>query len=69
MFEGQDSLSFSMLKNIGQMVAGFEVEQCPLILWEEAVLKGYEVFRQVRKQNGRCTIIGDRNKRTLTWKK
>ena len=68
MFEGRDSLTFGMLKNIGQMVAGFEVEKCPLSLWEEAVLKGYEVFRQVRRQEGKCTIVGDRKKRTLTWK-
>ncbi len=51
-FEGKTSLTFDTLKNVGQIVKGFEVEECPLILWEEAILCGYEVFRQVLKNQG-----------------
>lgn len=67
-FEGETSLTFDMLKHVGQFVKGFEVESCPLILWEEAILKGYEVFREVRKNEGGI-VVGDRKKRTIEYKK
>ena len=46
-FEGilPGDLSFSLLKEIRKFVAGYEVERCPLWLWEEAILQGYEAFR------------------------
>lgn len=66
-FDGRKSLTFDMLKNVAQTVKGFEVEACPLILWEEAILKGYEVFREVVKNNGGI-VIGNRKKRTLTYR-
>ena len=65
-FEGRNSLTFSMLKTIVQMVKGLEVEKCPMSLWEEAVLKGYKVFRQV-KENGGGIVIGDRECRTISY--
>jgi len=65
-FEGKESLTFDMLKNVGQFVKGFEVEACPLILWEEAILQGYNIFREVVKNNG-GVVVGDRKKRTLTY--
>ncbi|WP_110760785.1 nucleoside triphosphate pyrophosphohydrolase family protein, partial [Rhizobium sp. UGM030330-04] len=55
-FEGHDSLSFDVLKTIKKFVQGYEVEQCPLKLWEDAILQGYSVFRQVRKNNGGIVI-------------
>jgi len=51
-FEGQKSVSFDLLKTVQQFVAGYEVEACPLSLWEIAILRGYEVFRQVKLNNG-----------------
>jgi hypothetical protein len=39
-FEGQKRLSFDLLKTVQQFIAGYEVEACPLSLWEIAVLKG-----------------------------
>lgn len=66
-FERQTSVSFDMLKTIQQFVSGYEVEQCPLKLWEDAVLQGYEVFRNVRNNNG-GTIIGDRKNRRVSYK-
>jgi NTP pyrophosphatase (non-canonical NTP hydrolase) len=38
-------LSFDMLKAIRQFVTGYEPERCPLWLWEDAILQGYEAFR------------------------
>lgn len=67
-FENQNSISLDLLKIIQQFVKGYEVEICPLNLWEQAILQGYEVFRQVRLNDGGI-VIGDRNKRTLSFQK
>ncbi|MEP0189768.1 MAG: nucleoside triphosphate pyrophosphohydrolase family protein [Erythrobacter sp.] len=66
-FENQESLSFDMLKTIRDFVRGYEVDQCPLNLWEKAILDGYSVFRQVRA-NGGGIIVGDREARTIEYR-
>lgn len=66
-FEGQNSVSFDLLKAVQNFVRGYEVEQCPLHLWENAILQGYDVFRQTRKNEGGI-IVGNRNERTLKYK-
>lgn len=66
-FEGQSSVSFDLLKTVQQFVAGYEVEACPLSLWEIAILEGYKVFRQV-KQNSGGVIVCDRSARTVAYK-
>ena len=65
-FEGQSSLSFDLLKTISNFVRGYEVEQCPLKLWEEAILQGYAVFRLLRKNNGGI-VVGNREDRTILY--
>jgi hypothetical protein len=50
-------LPFDMLKHIRQFVAGYEVEQRPLWIWEEAILQGYAAFRFLREhRRGRLHI-------------
>lgn len=66
-FEGHDRLSFDLLKTVQHFVQGYEVEQCPLNLWERAILEGYRVFRQVRENNGGI-VIGNRATRTIEYK-
>lgn len=66
-FEGQKRLSFDLLKTVQQFVSGYEVEACPLSLWEIAVLRGYEVFRQVKSNLG-GTIVCDRAARTVEYR-
>ena len=66
-FERQTSLSFDLLKTVEQFVRGYEVEQCPLNLWEKAILRGYEVFRQVLANEG-GVIVGDRRGRTIDYR-
>ena len=66
-FDGQSSVSFDLLKTIQQFVQGYEVEDCPLRLWERAILKGYEIFRLVRDNNGGI-VVGDREARTIEYK-
>lgn len=65
-FEHQSSVSFDLLKIIGNFVRGYEVERCPLKLWETAILQGYSVFRLLRANNG-GTVVGDRNSRTISY--
>lgn len=66
-FEGQRSLSFDILKSVEQFVKGYEVEACPLSLWERAILDGYAVFREVRANNG-GVVICDRDTRTIAYR-
>jgi hypothetical protein len=50
-------LPFDLLKHVRQFVTGYEAEQCPLWLWEEAILQGYAAFRFLRKhRRGRVHI-------------
>ncbi|MEL7300870.1 MAG: nucleoside triphosphate pyrophosphohydrolase family protein [Pseudomonadota bacterium] len=67
-FEGHSSVSLDILKHIQDFVRGYEVEECPMNLWEKCILDGYGVFRQVRENKGGM-IIGDRDKRTLHFQK
>ncbi|WP_339113971.1 nucleoside triphosphate pyrophosphohydrolase family protein [Thioclava sp. GXIMD2076] len=66
-FESQTSVSFDLLKAVSNFVRGYEVERCPLNLWETAILQGYEVFRQMRKNNGGI-VVGNRDKRTIEYR-
>jgi NTP pyrophosphatase (non-canonical NTP hydrolase) len=66
-FEGQTSISFDLLKTVQQFVSGYEVEACPLSLWEIAILKSYEVFRQVKKNSGGI-VVCDRSARSVEYR-
>lgn len=66
-FEGHDSVSFDALKTVHKFVQGYEVDRCPLRLWEDAILQGYSVFRQVRKNNGGI-VSGDRESRKISYR-
>ncbi len=50
-------LPLDMLKHVRQFVEGYEAAQCPLWLWEEAILQGYDAFRFLQKnRRGRVSI-------------
>ncbi|MDP2228992.1 MAG: nucleoside triphosphate pyrophosphohydrolase family protein [Moraxellaceae bacterium] len=66
-FEGHDGVSFDVLKTIQKFVHGYEVERCPLKLWEDAILQGYAVFRKLKENNGGI-VIGDRTNRTISYR-
>lgn len=65
-FQGVDRLPYDMLKITQQFVDGYEVSGCPLWLWEDAILKGYEVFRKVRLHGGGI-VTGNRTTRSLGY--
>lgn len=66
-FENHDSIAFDLLKTLQQFTRGYEVESCPLRLWERAILQGYAVFREVRTHGG-GVVIGDRESRTISFR-
>lgn len=66
-YENHNRISFDILKTIQEFVAGYEVDQCPLNLWERAVLDGYAVFREVKAAQGGW-VIGNRAARTIEFR-
>jgi NTP pyrophosphatase (non-canonical NTP hydrolase) len=63
--EKPGDLNFALLKVIRKFVAGYEPEVCPLWLWEEAILSGYECFRFL-KAHRRGKLHVDLNNRKMT---
>lgn len=65
-FESLDALDYGLLKSARRFVSGYEAERCPLWLWEEAILNGYKIFRELRRyRGGRVTV--DLTTRTLAF--
>ena len=44
----EGKLEYALLKQVRDMVNGYEVEKCPLWQWERAILDGFKVFRELR---------------------
>ncbi len=65
-FENIKRLDYGLLKAVRKLSEGYEVHKCPLWLWEEAILQGYVVFRQLRSHR-RGLIIADMHNRTLQF--
>jgi NTP pyrophosphatase (non-canonical NTP hydrolase) len=56
LFRNIKALDYGLLKSIREFVKGYEAEQCPLWLWEEAIFQGFNVFRAVKEhRRGRIT--------------
>lgn len=62
------TIDYSVLKAIRSLVAGYEVQSCPPWLWEEAILKGYDVFRQLRTYRG-GVVVADLSARTISFRR
>jgi NTP pyrophosphatase (non-canonical NTP hydrolase) len=43
------ALDYHLLKAVKELVKGYEVESCPLWMWEEAILEGFRIFRFMQK--------------------
>jgi NTP pyrophosphatase (non-canonical NTP hydrolase) len=64
-FETINTLDYSLLKAVQELVTGYEVELCPLWLWEEAILQGYKAFRFL-KENRKGLVVADLLNRTIS---
>jgi hypothetical protein len=65
-FENVPHLDYGLLKAVRELVRGYEVEGCPLWLWEAAILEGYKVFRALRRYR-RGIVVADLKNRTITF--
>ena len=53
----EGALEYGLLKQIHSMVEGYEVHKCPLWQWELAILKGFEVFRELRSKRSGSIVV------------
>lgn len=60
------ALEFGLLKQVRSMVKGYEVSECPSWQWERAILKGFEVFRELQKHK-RGIVKVDMERRSLDF--
>ena len=51
-YDGIDQVDYGLLKSISEFVRGYEVEKIPLWQWEQAILQGYRVFRELQRNGG-----------------
>ena len=65
-FEEIDHLDYDLLKNIQELVKGYEVDAIPLWQWEKAILKSYEVFRELKAKHG-GRVLMDLQQRSLDY--
>lgn len=69
-YEGisEGSLEYALLKQIKNMVLGYEVEKCPSWQWERAILDGFNVFREIRKKENRGGVVNiDMHEHTINF--
>jgi hypothetical protein len=59
-------LEYGLLKQVHDMVEGYEVEICPLWQWECAILEGFKVFRQLRDA-GSGIVTVDMDAHSITF--
>lgn len=59
-------LDYNILKQVADMVEGYEVAACPMWQWEKAILDGFEIFRKLNEIGGGNVHV-DINQRTLAF--
>jgi NTP pyrophosphatase (non-canonical NTP hydrolase) len=65
-FANTNQLGFDLLKAVKGFVVGYEPQRLPMWLWERAILKGYEVFRQLMEAK-RGVVIANMQERDLRF--
>jgi NTP pyrophosphatase (non-canonical NTP hydrolase) len=65
-FANTPQLGLDLLKAVKNFVRGYEAEQLPLWLWEEAILQGYAVFRELQLHR-RGIVTADLGRRELRF--
>ena len=64
-FEGKSSVSTELLRMIKNMVRHLEVSACTPGEWEQAIVEGFRVWREVKKRRG-GTVDVDLDKRCIS---
>lgn len=66
-FDGIERVDYDLLKAVEDLVQGYEVDAVPLYHWEEAILEGYRVFRQLTNDRGGIVEL-DFSQRRLSFR-
>ena len=66
MLEGVTTVDFNLLRTIKEMTAHLEVRECTTGEWEQAILKGFAVWRDVVAHGG-GQIAVDMDRRRITY--
>lgn len=67
LFEGMKSIDYSLLKQVVQFVNGYEVAESKSWEWEEAILRGFDVFRKL-KETRRGIVAVSLSKRSIDFR-
>ncbi len=69
LFEGVrlEKFPYSVLKQVQSLVKGYEVAACQPWEWANAILKGFEIFRILKRERGGY-VVADLNARNITYK-
>ena len=65
-FDGTDQIDAEILRAVKSLVRGFEVDNRAAYEWKAAIMRGFEVFRQLRAHNGGIVKL-DLLNRTITY--
>ena len=52
-----ERVDYTVLKTISEFVAGYEVADQPFWAWEDAVLQGFTMFRELKKRRRGRVIV------------
>jgi NTP pyrophosphatase (non-canonical NTP hydrolase) len=66
LMEGLDHVDYDLLKSIQDFTVGYEVERCALWQWEQAILDGFAIFRELRKHR-RGFVLADLDNHKLAF--
>ena len=62
----RDNITFGFLKFIRRLVSGLEVEKNQYWEWDDVIIKGYEIFDQLRSEE-QGTVLVDLDERSLKF--
>jgi len=68
LFQGVNSVDYSLLKTVHDFTVGYEVENSYLWQWEKSILEGFRVFRELKKHRG-GTVIANLETHVLKYRK
>jgi NTP pyrophosphatase (non-canonical NTP hydrolase) len=63
--EGKPSVSSELLRTIRSMVSHLEVSRCSTGDWENAIIQGFDVWREIAKRHG-GTVVIDLDNRSIS---
>jgi MazG nucleotide pyrophosphohydrolase domain. len=66
LFTSPDSITFGFLKFIHRLISGLEVDKNQYWEWEDAIVKGHEIFHRLRLEE-QGTVLVDLDKRSIEF--